>query len=231
MGKNLIQQARGKGGPRYRCPSFRFHGKVKHFIGDGIVEDIIKDPGHSAPLLKIASGGKQHLIIAPEGIRVGQSVQSGPDAELKTGNTLPMKNIPEGTNIFNIESSPGDGGRFVRSSGGTAKVLSHHKDKVTVMLPSKKPRVFQAECKATVGLIAGSGRKEKPFLKAGKRHHYMKARNKLYPKVCGTSMNAIDHPFGGASSHSKGHPMTVSRNAPPGRKVGRIAARRTGKKR
>jgi large subunit ribosomal protein L2 len=231
MGKNLIQQARGKGSLTYRVPSFRFHGAPSHFNGEGIVKDIIKDPGHSAPMLILDLQGTDHFMVAPEGVRVGQLIKSHKDAEPIVGNSLPMKNIPEGTNIYNIENSPGDGGKFVRTSGGTAKIVGSQNELIKVLLPSKKERFFLGECRATIGIIAGSGRKEKPFVKAGTRFHYMRARNKYYPKVCGTSMNAIDHPFGGSSSCSKGHPMTVSRNAPPGRKVGRIAARRTGKKR
>ncbi|MFH1409832.1 MAG: 50S ribosomal protein L2 [Nanoarchaeota archaeon] len=231
MGKNLIQQARGKGGPRYRAPSFKYAGTARHFQGEGIIKDIITDRGHSSPLLKVHDGKEMRLLIAPEGVRVGQTISSMTGAAANIGNTLPLKDIPEGTNIHNIEVNPGDGGKFVRTSGGSARVVGKQQDKVIVMLPSKKQKLFLGNCRATVGIVAGSGRKEKPFLKAGKKHHYMKARNKLYPIVSGTSMNAIDHPHGGASSHSKGRPFTVSRNAPPGRKVGRIAARRTGKKR
>ena len=90
--------------------------------------------------------------------------------------------------------------------------------------------MFLPDCRATIGVIAGSGRKEKPFLKAGTRHYAMKAKNKLYPQVSGTSMNSVDHPFGGSSSATKGRPTQSSRNAPPGRKVGKIAPKRTGRK-
>ncbi|MFH1133146.1 MAG: 50S ribosomal protein L2 [Nanoarchaeota archaeon] len=231
MGHNLIQQARGKGGPRYRSPSFRFYSDARHFTGQGVISDIVKDPGHSAPLMRVEVDKHTHFTIAPEGICVGQLISSATDAEAKVGNTLPLKSIPDGTAVFNIEAQPGDGGKFVRTSGGAAKILSRQGNKILVMLPSKKQHLFHPECRATIGNIAGSGRKEKPFLKAGRKHFYMKARNKLFPKVCGTSMNAVDHPYGGRSSAHKGHAMTTSRNAPPGRKVGRIAARRTGYKR
>jgi len=100
-----------------------------------------------------------------------------------------------------------------------------------VQLPSSKTKRFLPDCRATIGIIAGSGRKEKPFLKAGKRHYAMKAKNKLWPQVSGSSMNSVDHPFGGSSSASKSGPTQASRNAPPGRKVGKIAPKKTGKKR
>ena len=97
-------------------------------------------------------------------------------------------------------------------------------------MPSKKEKKFSPNCRASIGSIAGSGRLDKPFLKAGTRFKKMRARNRLYPKVCGISMNAVDHPFGGKCSHIKGRPTLSSRNAPPGRKVGKIAPRRTGRK-
>ncbi|MBI2651643.1 50S ribosomal protein L2, partial [Candidatus Woesearchaeota archaeon] len=139
--------------------------------------------------------------------------------------------IPEGVAIYNIEALPGDGGKFVRASGNSAKIITKMQDTIVVELPSSKRRVFLPDCRATVGTIAGSGRKEKPFLKAGKRYYAMKAKNKLWPQVSGTSMNAVDHPFGGRSSASKGGPTQSSRNSPPGRKVGKIAPKRTGRKR
>ena len=154
---------------------------------------------------------------------------AGEDIPIKAGNTTMLKNIPEGTMIYNIESSPGDGGKFVRTSGGFAKIITKMKDKVVVLLPSSHEREFRPECRANIGIIAGSGRTEKPFLKAGTRHHAMAARGKFYPSVSGTSMNAVAHPFGGRSSAHKGRPTQAPRNAPPGRKVGKIAPRRTGR--
>jgi large subunit ribosomal protein L2 len=167
---------------------------------------------------------------APEGVRVGDIVEMGEKIEPKKGSIMPLKSIPEGTAIYNIESFPGDGGKFVRSTGGFAKIVTKMQKKIVVQLPSSKTKDFQPECRATIGVIAGSGRKEKPFLKAGTKHYAMKARNKLYPSVSGTSQNAVDHPFGGSSSATKGRPTQASRNAPPGRKVGKIAPTRTGRR-
>jgi large subunit ribosomal protein L2 len=143
---------------------------------------------------------------------------------------MALGNIPEGTAVYNIEQSPGDGGKFVRSSGTSAKVFSKSVDKVVVILPSSKKKEFRSDCKAVIGLIAGGGRTDKPVMKAGNKYHAMRAKNKLWPSVSGTSMNSVDHPFGGSSSGHKGRPTQASRHAPPGRKVGKIAPRRTGRR-
>ena len=149
---------------------------------------------------------------------------------IERGNVLQLKNIPEGTLIYNIESNPGDGGKFVRSSGTFARIVGKMKNKIIILLPSKKKKDFNPECRATIGIIAGGGRKEKPFLKAGKMYHKMRQKNKLYPKVCGVSMNAVDHPFGGSKSSHKGRPTQSGRFDPPGRKVGKISPKRTGRR-
>jgi large subunit ribosomal protein L2 len=233
MGKNLVQQARGKGSPRYKAPSFRYKGdarfgKLKEGVGK--ITDIFTSQGHS-PLMKIiCKDGEEILIQAPEGIHVGQEIAIGKNAEPKTGNIIPLKDIPEGSLIFNIEMKPGDGGKLVRSCGTSARIVSKTKDKVSVLLPSNKTKVFHINCRAMIGTVAAGGIKEKPFLKAGNKFHAMKAKNKLYPHVCGVSMNSVDHPFGGKSSNTKGRPTQSSRNAPPGRKVGKIAPKRTGRK-
>ena len=236
MGKNLIQQARGKGGPRYRAPSFRYEGESKYARYEGAtlsgkIIELIHCQGHSAPLAEIQyNNGNKVLLQAPEGVRIGDVVEMGDNIEVKIGNIMPLKNIPEGIEIYNIESFPGDGGKFVRTSGGFAKIITKMQNKIVVEMPSAKRREFLPDCRATIGIIAGSGRKEKPYLKAGTRYFAMKAKNKVWPQVSGTSMNAADHPFG-ASRVSKGGPTQSSRNAPPGRKVGKIAPSRTGRRR
>ena len=235
MGKRLIQQARGKGGPTYRAPSHRYKGSVRHKTYTketikGTVIDIINCPGHTAPIAQVEyEDGEQNLILAPEGMMAGQEVMINNKDNLNAGNTLPLKDIPEGTSVYNIENKPGDGGKFVKSSGNFAKIINITSKEITVMLPSKKKKIFHPECRANIGTIGGGGRTEKPFIKAGNKYHAMKAKNKLYPKVSGASMNAVDHPFGGARSSRKGRPTTTSRNAPPGRKVGMIAAKKTGR--
>ena len=237
MGKSLIQQKRGKGSPRYRSPSFNYQGKAgftseeQGAIFHANIMDILHCPGHSAPLMELKySNGEVGLLQAPEGIRVGDRIQFGNEIEVKSGNVLPLKNIPEGTSIYNIESSPGDGGKFVRSSGTFARIITKMEDGIVIELPSSKRKTFLPECRAIIGIVAGSGRTEKPFLKAGTKFYKMKAKNKMWPIVSGTSMNSLSHPFGGRSSHAKGIPTQSARNSPPGRKEGKIAPKRTGRK-
>ncbi len=234
MGKELISQRRGKGSGRYRAPSFNYVGEATHRkldreVVSGTIIDLVHCPGHSAPLGIIQyTNGEQTFMIAPDGVKVGDTIQSGFNAPTKTGNVASLKNIPEGTIISNIENEPGDGGKFARSSGTFAKVISKTEKNVKVLMPSGKEKDFNADCRAQIGAVAGSGRTEKPFTKAGAKYHAKHARNKLYPTVCGVSMNSVDHPFGGKSSHHKGRPTIAPTNAPAGRKVGKIRPRRTG---
>ena len=240
MGKRLITQRRGKGSFTYKSFSHKYKGVIKHrnydefekgSIINGRVVDLLHCPGHSAPLAKIKyDNGDETLTSAPLGMKVNDAVFSGAKAPLGTGNTLPLRNIPKGTSVYNIESNPGDGGKFVKASGGVATVVSHIGDKVVVKLPSKKQKVFYADCRATVGLIAGSGRKEKPMAKAGRMYHAMHARNKLYPRTSGVAMNAVDHPFGSGRGRHVGKSKIPPRGAPPGRNIGLIRAKRTGRK-
>lgn len=236
MGKNIIAQARGKGGPTYRAPSFRYVGKAKHNketseLATGVVKNLVHCSGHSAPLAEVIyENGDTVYMIAPEGIRVGQEVKSGSESEINAGNILALKDLPEGTVVYNIEGIPGDGGKFVRASGTHARIITKLKDIVIVQLPSKKRKEFSSKCRAAIGVVAGGGRTEKPILKAGKKYYMMKAKNKLWPRVSGCAMNAVDHPLGNKRSSRKSKGKPISRNAPPGRKVGLIAAKRTGRR-
>jgi len=237
MGKNIISQRRGKGSMRYRAPSFNYVGEAKHRNFDnevvsGTIIDIVNCPGHYAPLSRVRfQNGENILMITPEGIRVGEQIISGSNAPVRNGNAVSLKNIPEGTSVFNIENAPGDGGKFIRSSGTFGKILAKTESTVRILMPSRKEKDFHPNCRAQIGVVAGSGRTEKPFAKAGKRYHAKRARGKLYPNVSGVSMNSVDHPFGGKSSHHKGRPTVAPKYAPAGRKVGKIRPRRTGMKR
>jgi len=230
MGKNLTQQKRGRGSPVYRTPSFRFIGENKiGKNGSAIITELLSEPSHSAPLARLKyDDHSTTLIIAPEGVRIGQAIMIG-GSEIASGNIAELKNLPEGTTIFNIENRPGDGGKFVKASGTCARVIAKTASKVTILLPSKKSKDFNPDCRACIGMAAGGGRPEKPFYKAGRKYYEMKARNKYWPSVSGTSMNAVDHPFGGHKSHHKGRPTSAPRNAPPGRKVGMIRPRSSGR--
>ncbi|MBN1646376.1 50S ribosomal protein L2 [Candidatus Woesearchaeota archaeon] len=232
MGKNITAQKRGKGSPTYKAPSFRYRAEIGIAnVESALIEDIVPSQAHSAPLAKLrCPDGSVHFIPASEGHKVGSTVDIGEKAELALGNTLYLKDIPEGTFVYNIEGIPGDGGKFVRSSGQAARILTNTATKIIVILPSKKKKVFNPKCLATVGVVAGSGRADKPFLKAGKKHHAMKARNKYYPSVSASAMNAVDHPYGNKRTSRKSKAKPAPKNAPPGRKVGAIRPRRTGRK-
>jgi len=235
MGKSLIQQARGKGGPVYRSLSFRFKGDAKlhapsQSVIQGTITDFVHCPGHTAPLAEISyEDGQTCLLIAPEGVKIGDKVTLG-GAGVEPGNVLSLKDIPEGTPVFNVELRPGDGGRFCRSSGVFARVVTKTPEYVTLLLPSKKLKNIPAQCRAMIGVVAGGGRTEKPFLKAGARHHKARARNKRYPRQSAAAQNAVDHPFGNKRTSRKAKQRPVGHFAPPGRKVGKLWPRRTGRK-
>ncbi|MAF35173.1 50S ribosomal protein L2 [Candidatus Woesearchaeota archaeon] len=233
MGKRLITQARGKGGPTYRARSFRNVGKTKmpsQFQGVGKVMNLVNCPGHSAPLMEVEyDNGISCLVQAPKGIRIGDKVEAG-GTETNKGSILTLQDIPEGTSIYNIESQPGDGGKFCRTSGLSARITGKTGEYALVLLPSKKERKFPLNCRACIGVIAGGGRTEKPILKAGSAHHARRARNKKYPHIRAAAQNAVDHPLGNkrTARHAKQKP--VNRFAPPGAKVGKISPKRTGKR-
>jgi len=226
MGKRIIQRARGKGGPPYRSPSHRFPGKISYKFKKAKVIDIIHDPCRDAPLAKLKTDGEKRLIIAAEGLKVGDTLDV--EGKAKMGNVLPLYKIPKGSFIFAIETYPGSGPKLCCSAGTKAFITSNEPDKVLVQMPSKQFKSFNPKCLATVGVAAGGGRGEKPFVKAGQKFYLMHARNKLWPRTSGVKMNPVDHPFGGRTK--PGISMTISRHAPPGAKVGSIAARRTGRK-
>ena len=233
MGKRLISQARGRGGPRYRSPKHRMKGTTSYPQNENFYEikDLIKCPSNNAPLAQVIyENNKTALVIAAEGIKVGAKLHYGAQAEIKAGNIMQLKDIPEGTKIFNIESQPGDNGKFCRCAGTFAKVVGKTANKVTIQFPSKRIKEFVGECKASIGTVAGSGLVDKPILKAGIKYKMRRAKNQMYPNVSGTSMNSVDHPFGGSKSTHKGRPTVVPHGAPPGRKVGKLKARRTGRK-
>ncbi len=231
MGKNLIQQRRGKGSVTYRRHTLSAPGMARvENRGGATILALLHSRFHTAPLARVEyEDGAPGLIIAPEGVRVGQRVLISSDAPLATGNTLPLKSLPEGSLVYNIEAQPGDGGTFVRASGGVGRIVGKTGEGVIIQLPSKKRRLFNPECKATLGIVAGGGRPEKPFLKAGIKFHRVKARHKYWPIVSGAAMNAVDHPFGGKRTSRKGRPTIAPKNAPPGRKVGMIRPRHTGR--
>jgi large subunit ribosomal protein L2 len=235
MGKRIMSQNRGKGTPTYRAPSHRFKANLEHIktYGEetisGTITEVVHDTARNAPIVRVKfDNGDSKLILAPEGVGVGDRISYGIAAEIKPGNTLPLGLIPEGCPLCNIESNPGDGGCFARSSGVYAIVVAHEEKRTVVQLPSGEMKWLNPKCRATIGVVAGGGRPDKPFVKAGAKWYKMAGKATKWPVVRGVAMNAVDHPFGGGGRQHPGRPKTVSRGTPPGRKVGSIAARRTG---
>jgi len=234
MAKRIIVQKRGKGGPSYSSPSHRFFGKLAYpAVREptyGEVIDIVNSIGHSAPLMVVQLANQEMCLIpAPLGVKVGQNIVFGAKKK-QVGNIMYLRDIPAGTMISNIEAKPGDRGKLLRACGAAAQVVTKEKDKIIIKLPSRTKKSFNPNCLATVGVVAGAGRKAKPLLKAGTAYHIRKARNKLFPIVKGVAMNVCNHPHGGTHRRNLGRPTAIKRGAPTGRKVGAISPKRMGRK-
>lgn len=225
MGKRLIQQRRGKGSI-FRALKHHAVAKPQMISQRAEVIDIVDDPLHTTPYLKLLQDNMEIIyMLAPEGIKVGDILE--PDKPTMTGSVCELKDIPIGTQFFNIELRPTSDATLVRTAGSFATILNKEENRILVQLPSKKTKYFAPNCRAIIGVAAGGGRKNKPLLKAGNKHYARAATRKLYPVVSGTAMNVFAHPHGGKNL---GHPTTISRwKSPPGKKVGSISAKKTGK--
>jgi len=239
MGKRLRVQRRGRGSPTFRASTHKRVAPSRYAPRDAgetevvsaIVEDLLHEPGRGAPLAraKLDSGEIFH-VVAPEGIEVGGEVRLGPATVPGIGDAIPLGKITPGLFVCNLERLPGDGGKLVRSSGTYASVVSHTIEGTLVKLPSGKAVYLDDRCLATIGVVSGSGRTDKPFVKAGKKQAWMTAKGRVYPISLGVAMNPVSHPHGGGSHKSKSlRPTSIARTAPPGQKVGLIAARQTGR--
>jgi len=203
----------------------------------GVVKEIIHDPGRGAPLAHVVFRDpyryrlKHETFLATEGMYTGQFVYCGKKAQLAIGNILPLNSLPEGTIVCNVEEKVGDRGSLARASGNYALVIGQNPEiqKTRLRLPSGSKKVVSAHCRAMVGVIAGGGRTDKPIMKAGRAYHKFKAKRNCWPYVRGVCMNPVDQPHGGGNHQHIVKPSTIRRDAPPGRKVGLIAARRTGR--
>ncbi|MHC1605374.1 MAG: 50S ribosomal protein L2 [Candidatus Methanofastidiosia archaeon] len=236
MGHRIRSQKRGRGSIKYRTTSKKYKTKIRYNYAKeekhAKVVDIRHDSSRTSPIMKVRfDNGREDYLLAPEGTRVGDDIHLGEDGNIVIGNIISLSQIPEGTFIYNIENMPGDGGKFVRAAGTFATIVSHDEKKTVVQLPSKVMKTFNSSCRATIGVVAGGGRHEKPFVKAGKKYNLIKGRHRIYPHVSATAMNVVDHPFGGGGHDHTGRPTTVARSTSPGRKVGQIAAKRTGRRR
>ncbi len=163
------------------------------------------DPNRSARLALLHyHDGEKRYIIAPVGLKVGDTVMSGPQADILPGNALPLRNIPVGTLVHNVELQPGRGAQMCRSAGAQAQLLAKEGDRATLKLPSGEVRRVALECMATVGQVGNLDHENVSVGKAGRRR-WLGFR----PTVRGTVMNPVDHPMGGGEGRGKGnHPMT-----------------------
>ena len=151
-------------------------------------------------------------------------------ATLSVGNIMPVNALPEGTIVSNCEAKLGDRGAFARASGTSAVIIGHSDDgkKTRVRLPSGTRKTVLGSCRAMVGLVAGGQRTDKPLLKANRAWFKARGKRNNWPRVRGVAMNPVEHPHGGGNHQHIGHPSTVRRDKSRGKKVGLIAARRTG---
>ncbi len=241
MGKRIRVQRRGRGGSTFRASTHKrvapaqYPPKItpKESFGasiNGVIEALVHDPGRGAPLAFVRfENGETCYTVTPEGVFKGQQISLGGKAPAEVGNILPLGKVPEGTMVCNLELRPGDGGKMAKSSGAYATVVGHTPQGTMVRLPSGRTRYVNDYCMATIGVVSGAGRTEKPFLKAGEKFHLMKAKGHKYPRTRGRAMVAAVHPYG-SSKRSARKGTTVSHGAPPGQKVGLIAARGAGQK-
>ena len=230
MGKTIIQQARGHGSKTYQVRPNAYRFRIEYpklnVVGKAKITKLLNSAAHSCPLSRIVIGTETFFIPAANGIYEGQEIEIGSDKVI-TGNIVALKHIPFDARVFNIEIRPGDGGKMVRTSGNSASVIRKEGRTATVLLANKREIKLDANCRATVGTVAGEGRLLKPVVKAGKKHHMMKARNKLWPRTSAIKFNAVDHPFGGGRG-KRIKSKIAKRNAPAGAKVGHIRPSRTG---
>jgi len=244
MGRVIRSQRKGRGSIFKSCRHFR-KGPAKLRLLDyserkgymkGIVRDIIHDPGRGAPLARVQFRDpyryrrKTETFIATEGMYTGQSIYCGLTAKVKIGNVLPVNMMPEGTIICCVEQQAGDFGKLAKASGCYCTIISHMDNgRTKLRLPSGARRAIRSNSRAMIGIVAGGGRTDKPMLKAGRAYHKYKIKRNCWPVTRGVAMNPVEHPHGGGNHQHIGHASTVKRDAPAGKKIGLIAARRTGR--
>ncbi len=203
QGKITVRHRGGGAKRKYRIIDFKRNK-------DGIparVATIEYDPNRSAFIaLVVYADGEKRYILAPLGIKVGDVLISGKDADIKPGNTLPMQNIPVGTFIHNIELAAGKGGQMVRSAGTSAQLMAKEGNYATLRLPSGEMRYVRIECRATIGTVSNQTHEIIKIGKAGRKRHMG-----IRPTVRGSVMNPVDHPHGGGEGKAPiGRPAPVT---------------------
>jgi len=230
--KSLTESLSGTGGRNHhgRITSRRRGGghkrryRVIDFKRDkvgvtGTVAEIEYDPNRSANIALIFyADGEKRYILHPRGLVVGDKIQSGPGAEVRLGNSLPMERIPLGTMIHNVEMKPGKGGQMARSAGAGVQLVAKEGDYVTLRLPSTEVRRIRKECVATIGQVGNIDHNLQSIGKAGANRWRGKR-----PSVRGVAMNPVDHPLGGGEGRSSGGRPPVS---PWGKREGKKTRKR-----
>jgi large subunit ribosomal protein L2 len=238
LGKRPLVRRRGRGGFQFRATSTGKLAPAKYPNYDlnekheGEIIDLVHERGRDAPLSKVRfEDGSISFIPAVLGTKVGSKIQFGLEADISEGNVISVQNIPDGTIVCNVEKHFGDGGSLIKSAGTNATVFSHGPDGVTIKLPSGKFTTINPKNRAMIGTLAGGGVGDRPFMRAGVKWRRFRSKGHKYPIVRGVAQAAYVHPHGGGRHQHVGQSSTVSRNAPPGAKVGSIAARKTGRAR
>jgi len=180
------------------------------------VERIEYDPNRTAFIALISSGDTKTYIIAPSGLKAGDKVYAGESADIKVGNALPLKSIPIGTVVHNVELKPGKGGQMARSAGASVSVAGKDSGKVLVKLRSGEVRLVDDECYATIGVVSNSDHQNTKVGKAGRSRW-----KGIRPVVRGVAMNPIDHPHGGGEGRTSGgrHPVSPWGKCAKGKKT------------
>lgn len=209
----ITSRRRGGGHKRlYRVIDFK---RSKHGI-PGRVAEIEYDPNRSANIALIHyADGEKRYILHPRGLQVGDTVQAGPGSDIRTGNSLPLREIPLGTTVHNVEMKPGKGAQMARSAGAGVQVMAKEGDYVTLRLPSTEVRRIHGECSATIGQVGNLDHELRSIGKAGANR--WRGRR---PKVRGVAMNPVDHPLGGGEGRtSGGRPPVTPWGKPEGTKT------------
>ncbi len=192
----ITSRHRGGGHKRqYRIIDFK---RNKHGIA-GTIAAIEYDPNRAARIALIQyPDGEKRYIIAAAGMKIGAKINSGPQAEVELGNALPLRNIPSGSFVYNVEFSPGKGGQVGRSAGNSLQVMAKEGEWVSLKMPSGEVRKFRADCYATIGSVGNADHENISLGKAG-RSRWLGIR----PQSRGMAMNPVDHPMGGGEGRSK----------------------------
>jgi len=238
MGKRPLVRRRGRGGMQFRVSATgkvadsRYPSYPLSEQHEGEIIDLVHERGRDAPLAKVRfEDGSISFVPAVMGTKVGAVMQFGLKSKIEDGNVISIQNIPDGTIVCNVERHFCDGGAIVKSAGTSATVFSHGEDGVTVKLPSGKFITLNPKNRAMIGSLSGGGASERPLMSAGGKWRKFRARGRKYPIVRGVAQAAYVHPHGGGRHQHVGQSSTVSRDTPPGAKVGSIAARKTGRAR